>query len=87
MTSSRTPKADLLRFRGIGIIPDVRLCPFSPYGFKLDEKDAPSAPSKAEKQLSEFVSAFSKKYGFVLEEPIPERLADLIQRLKEIKLK
>lgn len=51
----------------------------------MEDKETPNAPTKEDQQLAEFARAFAKKYGVVLDEPIPERLVDLIQRLKEVR--
>ena len=51
----------------------------------MDDKDSPKKPTEEERQVSDFAKAFAEKYGFVFDEPVPDRLADLIERLKEIK--
>ena len=38
-----------------------------------------------ERQLSEFRRKLTDKYDAVFDEPMPERLVDLIHRLREIK--
>ncbi|MEM7327382.1 MAG: hypothetical protein AAF437_01505 [Pseudomonadota bacterium] len=51
----------------------------------MDDNDTPQKPTEAEEPLVEFARMLSEKYGDVFDEPIPERLAELVQRLREIK--
>ena len=38
-----------------------------------------------EQQISDFARKLAKKYNTVFDEPVPDQLADLIQRLRELK--
>ena len=51
----------------------------------VDEEETPKKSAEEERQLSEFAKVLAEKYGVVFDEPIPERLADLIRRLREIR--